>query len=138
MCSVEDLQKNLPFNNALLSNLKCLQPDFRGTVESETAFRNLAQAVPHVSGAEFSLVTDEWKLYALNDINSGSNLPAHHVDQYWATVLAIEMHLASSSTPIWAKLSRPVPRWHMATVMLKEASLLISEQYQQTILFQST
>jgi hypothetical protein len=71
----------LPFNNTLLSNLKCLQPDVHGTVESETAFRSLAQALPHVvSGPELSLVTDEWKHYALDDISLVSNLPVHQID----------------------------------------------------------
>jgi hypothetical protein len=35
--------------------------------------------------------------------------------------------------PIFQYRASLVSRWHMATVMLKEASLLISEQYQQTI-----
>jgi hypothetical protein len=55
-----------------------------------------------VSGAEFSLVTDEWKPYALDGMNSGSNLRADHIDQYGRQCLAVEMHLASSSAPIWA------------------------------------
>ena len=87
MCSVEYLQKSLPLGNRLLSDLKRLQPSLRDNVESETVIRNFTVAVPHVvSDEKLSLVTDEWKRYALDDIPSDSALQAHNVDQYWARV----------------------------------------------------
>ena len=104
--AVQYLQTKLPLTNDTLRNLQCLQPTARSKPESETFIRRLATKLRQViSQEEVSVVTDEWKLYSVDDIprswycvedsaedvscGACNERPDMSVDQYWAKVLAM-------------------------------------------------
>ena len=105
--AVQYLQTKLPLKNATLRDLQCLQPTARSKPESEVFIRRLARKLPQViSPEEVSAVTDEWKVYSVDDIprswycvaesaedascDAANERPSvYPVVQYWAKVLAM-------------------------------------------------
>ena len=107
--TVQYLQTKLPLTNRTLRDLQCLQPAARSKPESESCIRSLAKKLPQVIlQHEVSAVTDEWKVYSVDDIprtwhcveveesaedascDAFNQRPSvHPVDQYWAKVLAM-------------------------------------------------
>jgi len=105
--TVQYLQTKLPLTNGTLRDLQCLQPTARSKPESEVFIRRLARKLPQViSQEEVSAVTDEWKVYSVDDIprswycveesaedaicDAANDRPSvYPVDQYWAKVLAM-------------------------------------------------
>jgi len=67
--TVQYLQTKLPLTNGTLRDLQCLQPTARSTPVSESCIRRLAKKLPQVIlEDEVSVVTDEWKVYSVDDI----------------------------------------------------------------------
>lgn len=105
--TVKYLQTKLPLTNSTLRDLQCLQPTARSKPESEVFIRRLAKKLPQViSPDEVSAVTDEWKVYSVDDIprnwycseeraedasrDATDERPSiYPVDEYWAKVLAM-------------------------------------------------
>ena len=68
--TVQYLQTKLPLTNGTLRDLQCLQPTARSMPESESCIQlRLAKKLPQVIlQDEVSVVTDEWKVYSVDDI----------------------------------------------------------------------
>jgi hypothetical protein len=66
---VQNLWQNLPLTNAVLQDVQCLDATAQTKPESEAMIRRLARKLPQViSDEEISAITDEWKLYSVDDI----------------------------------------------------------------------
>ncbi len=61
------LMKNLPLNNQLLEALSCLHPRLRLTAKGVEHIKLIAESVPCIEQKDLA-VTDEWKLYSLEEI----------------------------------------------------------------------
>lgn len=103
------LQQNLPLTNSVLEDVQCLDAIARTKPESEAMIRRLARKLPQVvCDDDVSAITDEWKLYAVDDIpgewysatvnatavsseweysETMSVPPVCRIDQYWSKVL---------------------------------------------------
>jgi len=106
ICGAEYLLKNLPLSNTVLKDLSCLQPSARSEAESEGAIRRLARKLPQVIlDDEVSIVSDEWKLYALDDlVLVEDDLKPYVVDSYWAKVLQRRNSLGQPKYSILGKV----------------------------------
>jgi hypothetical protein len=53
---------------------------------------------------ELSLVTDEWKLYALDDVTIEAEMKPHLVDEYWAKILGRKNSLGELKYTVLGKV----------------------------------
>jgi len=67
--TVQYLQTKLPLTNGTFHDLQCLQPTARNNPGCEMFIRRLPRKLPQViSQEEVSDVTDEWKVYSVDNI----------------------------------------------------------------------
>ena len=63
------LQKRLPLNNEILRDITCLHPSMQKSESVSKRIKNIALKVPQIIlESQVAQVTDEWKLYSLQEI----------------------------------------------------------------------
>ena len=86
------LQKRLPLDNEMQKDLKCLHPLEQKSERGTSKIRIIAERLPQVvEESNISQVTDEWKMYQLQDITDSLKVDDTQkdirVDYYWNRVL---------------------------------------------------
>ena len=106
------LQKKLPLGENLLICAGCLHPDSRKKDYTSKHIEYLAKQFPHVvKESEISIITDEWKLY---QVENEKNLTGQdgRIDHYWRNVFKLKTLSGACKYPLLAKLVKSVLSLH--------------------------
>ena len=88
------MQKSLALRNLLLEALAYLNPNQKTGIRSIQKIRVVGSSLPCVKPEEFTLLTDEWRVYAETDIpqewvQKEYGTPVR-IDRYWNQVLQLK------------------------------------------------
>ena len=93
MSSTKYLQAKLPLKNAVIKHCRCLNPQNRQHQWTIQSVKLLAEKLPACVNIDIDVLSDEWRLYQLENI-SDSLLKDEHdttrrVDHFWRDIFAI-------------------------------------------------
>ena len=93
MSSTKYLPAKLPLKNAVIKHCRCLNPQNRQHQWTIQSVKLLAEKLPACVNIDIDVLSDEWRLYQLENI-SDSLLKDEHdttrrVDHFWRDIFAI-------------------------------------------------